>query len=112
MSTTVITADGFTFQDYPVPDRTKPPSILHAVDEDTGHMANIDITNNALDGAHLVLRGNLPVGHHYIKCENLSDENKFTVNKDGKVECEAEDNALSPVALSPILEDAHLNSFS
>ena len=91
MATVVTTASGFTFQDYPVPNREKPPSIVHAEDEATGHMVNLDITNNNLDEAHLVLKGNLPSGHFYIKCEDTSNVSKFTVDKDGKIDCDGLD---------------------
>ena len=89
MSTTVVLADGFTFQDFPIPDRTKPPSIVHAEDVETGHVVNLDVTNNNLDSAHLVLRGNLPLGHFYLKCENQSDVNQLTIDRNGGVDCNA-----------------------
>ena len=63
MATTVVTADGFSFQDFPVPDRTKPPTSVHHVDEETGHAVALNVTDNVEDLSHLVLTGHLPSNH-------------------------------------------------
>ena len=44
----VTNAGGYSYEDYPVPNYTKPPQQIIAHDEVTG----IDITNNNEDRAH------------------------------------------------------------
>ena len=45
----------------------------------------LQTTNNATDGAHLILHGTLPSSEKYIWCQNAADQTKFSVDHNGGI---------------------------
>ena len=74
--TIVQTSDGYT---YSIPE-TLPPKPAQSVE--TGQIV-LNATDG--DGTHLLLKGTLPSGDEYIRCEDAGGTEKFAVKHDGSL---------------------------
>ena len=74
--TIVETSDGYT---YSIPETlpTKP------ADRVVTEFINLDATDG--DGTHLLLKGTLPSGDEYIRCEDANGVEQFGVSHDGSI---------------------------
>ena len=95
----VTTTGGYTFKSYPVATFVT-ANALHSPDGQT----SLNVTDNHLDGAHLILHGDLPASQNYIQCEKVNGSTPFLVKSDGAVETPDVKTSTTPSLNAKILD--------